>query len=1070
MRTSEAFEVELGGRAASLALPRDAMQPDEADLLDADEAATLIRLDGDATRFEARLTPRRPRFTAQVEVEARVAREVLEERYSVQCRPESSRLDRVVVWLSRQREEPLSWAVVDDDAARLSSRRWTANEQMAAGLPAEGETWELRLNPPATVPLTLSARRKSAFDGEAIPSLASAPDADTQTGLLAIHAGPGTAIQVDNRRLSQAPAEPVAHDGFTTMLGLYRYDPWREVGRSGEPPVAITERSAENGALAVIWRATLESRFDSAGMGAHVAEFLVENLGLDAIRVRLPAESRGDGPIEVWVDQQRVAGHGRYRAAGATAPVRSADGWSPAGMEDSLHVALPVGKRYPTVSIAFTSRESRLATVGSLDAPWPELNVAVLSRSWSVRLPAGYATHGHEACGSPSACNWSRRLLGPLNRAAGREVFNPFAAGHWRGLFGMAEPGADGSTSHANQRRQAFDIPASPDGPAALPAPADAQTIGAGGPWAPSALLHRDPSGPVGWQVTSLEDGQEAAAVRYYHDRSLRLAGAIAFLLTISGGWWLARNRAVALLGAACCAGLFALWAPEPYVFAATGVVLGSLFCLTFRLVHRREPQRPPKRRRREEIASPPSTISVAIPWSLVLCAAAFVPSWETAARGEDAASESMAPMYRVIIPVDGQKNPVGGKYYLPERLFAELHRLAATQRELPQGWLLGKAVYRGELVREPVGEQFQVEQIRAQFDLHVFSPTTRVQVPLERTGANLLPDGVSLDGQAIQVEWSEDNRALVFEVAEPGQYSLEMRMRPQMRSESPDGFDLSIPATPMAQLELTLPSAAPTVEVPTARGDVRRMDGPPRFVAELGPSDQIAVRWQTGSAAAGGGPAIDVEELLWMKVQPGSVLIEAKWKLAVVEGRVPRFRLATDPRMRLLPLEGSRSPTVRTSVGDNELLQLELEWPEPLQDKTVVTARFLLTGTSGVGNLRMPQVDILDGRITRRWMAVSVADALQFEQSGGGQLAPVPFPEFLSAWGETEHVPSFAYRLPPGTPDWALSPRPRESTMSVTSSLTLRFAENATEVEYDAKLNANTGYRFHHGIAGPKN
>lgn len=1070
LRTSDAFEVELVGRAASHTLARNSLQPGEAELLDTDESATLVRLEGDAPNLQARLAPRRPRFVAKMEVEARVAGKTFDERYRVRCQSESARLDRVVVWLSRQRKEPLNWVLDDEGAVQVSSRRWTSDEQLAAGLSAEGEAWEIRLSPPIIKSLVITADRKSAFSSEMIPSLASVPDAEIQTGLLTVHAEPGTSIQVDNRRLRQMPPEPVPADRFTTARAVYRYDPWREVGRAGEPPLAVSGRAAEEAIPAMIWNASLDTRFDSDGVGSHVAVFFLENLGLDALRIQLPDDLHGDGPLEVWIDRQRIAGNGRHAAAPSETEQSNPEGEPIArSSHDELHVSLPAGKRYLTIMLAFTSKGRRLGSIGTLPAPWPELDVAVLNRSWSVWLPPGYTAYGSGRRGSPSASNWSERLLGPLGRSADQSAFDPFAADHWRTLFGGADGRRDGLRHAEAELEEAPDSLASPSATTNSQTAGGLETMDSGSPWTHESLPGQEPGDRFGWQAVAPSEGQGTTAVRYYHERSLRLAGSIAFLLAVSGGWWLARNRTLALLVGAGCAGLTALWAPEPYVFAASGIVLGLLFCLAFRLVHRRLAPQSHTQPRRAVIASPPSTISSTIPWGLALLVSTLGGGIDSVARGGQPAREAGSAMYRVFIPVDAEKKPVGGKYYLPEPLFAELHRLAAAQRGLPRGWLLSKAVYRGELVREPAGERFAVEQIRAQFDLHVFSPSTRVHIPLERSGANLLPDGVSLDGQAVEVEWSEDNRALVFEVAEPGQYQLELRMRPRMRSESPSGFDLNIPPVPIAQLELALPSAAPTVEVPTARGDVRREDSPPRIVAELGPSGLISIRWQSRSVPAGSGPAIDVEELLWMKVQPGSVLIEAKWKLAVMEGQVQRFRLVTDPRMRLLPLEGSRSPAVQTSVGDNELLQLVLEWPEPLQDETIVSARFLLTGASGVGNLRFPQIDILDGRMTRRWMAVSVSEALQFERSGAKQLSPVPSPEFLSAWGATESVPSFVYQLPSGTPDWALATRPREPTMSVTSNLTLRFTDNATNVEFDAKLDANAGYRFQYRVAGPK-
>ncbi len=1190
LRTSDAYEVEFLGNPAFPVVSRQSLSPSEVELLDADESMALISLDRDAGNLQVRLMPQRPRFTAQVDVEVWLNGRTVEERYRLQCEPETARLDRVVVWLSQRRESPLNWILETESAIRVSSRRWTSDEQLAAGLSTEGEVWEIQINPPAVESLVLTASRESPFGERMIPSLASVPDAETQTGRLAIRAIPGEAVRIENVRLRPTPSEPLPADRFTTMLAAYRYDPWREVGRLGEPGLTVAAHATEQALPAMIWNATLDSRYDADGAGTHVAVFFLENLGLDALRVRLPGEAQTGGPVEVRVDRQRVTGSVTHGATAAKAePPDSKNASAGSSRDKQLQIALPTGIKYPTVTITFTSRQGALPLVGTLKAPWPEADATVLNRCWSVWLPPEYAAYG-QPCNARFAvpsCEWNKRLLGPLGRGAGQPVFQPFDMDHWFGLFGdldrrhAAQQQAAHWISQTTASAESPEAPTDSKAPVTLksllsqPLPASAksqvlvdwralarcgitsgtvladspqtsaetshpglpaqsglavvvsphvillttQTRAAqlrphlepsstlnlwsvcsrpfaerlahaskssddvyfvpaarwleepdvpGSPWQRESVAGYEMGNSFGWQMVGPIGGSAPNTVRYYHRSSLRLAGSIAFLIAVSAGWRLAKTRTMALLVVACCAGLAALWLPEPFVYTASGIVLGALFCLAFRLVHRQKVPDVHGRPIGKAVITPPSTIAMAVPWGLVLLVAAFSTGFCSAASGEASGEQTHSPMYRVFIPVGEDKKPVGDKYYLPEPLFAELHRLAAARRDAPQGWLLGKAVYRGELTREPVGERFAVGQMRAQFDLHVFSPSTRVRVPLERNEANLAPDGVVLDGRPIQVEWSEDNRALVFEVAEPGQYQLELRMRPRMRAESPAGFDLSIPALPAAQLELGLPSGVPAVEAPTACGDVRREESPARIIAELGPAERISVRWQSGNVAAGNGPAIDVEELLWMKVQPGSVLIEAKWKLAIVEGQVRQFRLAVDPRMRLLPLEGDRSPTVQTSASDTELLRVALEWPEPLPDKTVVTARFLLTGTSGVGNLRMPQIDLLDGRVTKRWVAVSVSEALQFERSGGETLTAAPAPEFVSAWGPTEAVPSFVFRTTSGEPDWTLATRPREPQMSIEPSLTLRFAKYGTDVEYAAKLDTNGGYGFYYRIAAP--
>ena len=83
----------------------------------------------------------------------------------------------------------------------------------------------------------------------------------------------------------------------------------------------------------------------------------------------------------------------------------------------------------------------------------------------------------------------------------------------------------------------------------------------------------------------------------------------------------------------------------------------------------------------------------------------------------------------------------------------------------------------------------------------------------------------------------------------------------------------------------------------------------------------------------------MDVEELVWLKVNPGSVLVDVRLKVKVVEGQLRQLTLAADPRLRMLQVKGDdvqavegraapgnrsrsccngrdRSPAVRSSRG----------------------------------------------------------------------------------------------------------------------------------------------------------
>ena len=266
----------------------------------------------------------------------------------------------------------------------------------------------------------------------------------------------------------------------------------------------------------------------------------------------------------------------------------------------------------------------------------------------------------------------------------------------------------------------------------------------------------------------------------------------------------------------------------------------------------------------------------------------------------------------------------------------------------------------------------------------------------------------------------------------------------------------------------MTLPDDAPSVEVPAARGAVRVEKDPPRLSADLGPADRLTVRWHEGAASGTVGPAVDVEQLVWLKVQPGSVVIAAKFKLRVVEGQIQQMQLAADPRLRLLPLPGDDPPTVQIGPESGQSRLIAFRWPRPVSDQATLDATFLLSGATGVGNFHLPRIELLDARPIKRWMAVSVNPALDREEPREPRLEAVAISDFLKAWGAADAKPHAAYRLPAGEIDWTISTRPNEPRSTADQTLTLSCHEDYVDVAFEAQVSTTSGYLFQHRLTAP--
>jgi hypothetical protein len=215
--------------------------------------------------------------------------------------------------------------------------------------------------------------------------------------------------------------------------------------------------------------------------------------------------------------------------------------------------------------------------------------------------------------------------------------------------------------------------------------------------------------------------------------------------------------------------------------------------------------------------------------------------------------------------------------------------------------------------------------------------------------------------------------------------------------------------------------------------------------------------------------PNLEVEELVWIKVRPGTTVLDAKFKYRILAGRVRQIRLLTDPRLRLLPSIDAQSPVtaVHTIPGDPQKIDLELS--RSVSDHVVVDLSFLLTGTSGVGNLRLPRLESSGARAAKRWLAVSVDSALQSKEQAGEDSKPLNVSEFATAWGDSDVPPQAAYSIPRGEPMWVLATQPNEPHTSIEQTLAVSFGRASSLVQFDASLlTAPRDYLFQLVLNGP--
>ena len=522
--------------------------------------------------------------------------------------------------------------------------------------------------------------------------------------------------------------------------------------------------------------------------------------------------------------------------------------------------------------------------------------------------------------------------------------------------------------------------------------------------------------------------------------------------------WW------VLVLSAAFCV---ALVAPIQWSPLAAAVFLGSLSSGIWTA------RRQPKAADEDQSTSLASTafhrLQVPVSTVILLISSSWfaTTAWSQEAVTPDTqknsakgipASPGVARLRKLLVPIDDSGKEAGEKYYVPDSLYRLLLQDAAQVQAIPKGWILTSARYRTALNREAAAEQEGSLQLRASFNVYVFNRDTLIRIPVSGEGARVIRESIYVDGRPASTVESTSGEVAV-RISEPGSRQVEFTLVPGLQViGAVAGFDIDVPAVSRAQMELS--GADPSlIELPAAKGKIESDKEHGRVIADLGGSRRLTARWPQATQTDGAVAAFEIDELQWAKVQPGSMGIDVRLNVRVLEGRVRQFRLLADPRLQLISPTGGDSAILvaREVAGDPQVIDIELA--RPITNQGVVRLKFDVAGASGVGNLRMPRCEVSGVRASRRWFAVSVDPSLEFKQEIGEDVPAVPIPDFAAAWNEGAARPQAAFRLSRGEVSWILSTQPKAAASTTTETLVLSVEPRSTKFLWQADVSTTVGY-----------
>ncbi len=266
VRAADSYALKLSGAEQIERLGVDNLSPTELELFAQPPKDLLFACDARASSLRVSLIKREAKYSGTIRINAAVGEGVLRETCLLRCLPQSGLVNRVLVQFFPRRDTAPRWSLGGEE---VFARKWSRHEQTMAGWDASLETWELTLRRPRNAAFEITAVREvsspeaksapasAAGSGPLVLTLASLPEATSQTGTVLVRSVGRRAIHVDNRRLKPLPTEFLPPGLAQGVRDAYRYDPARQVAQ-GPPPrsasrTRISRTPSRLGRGTVIW-------------------------------------------------------------------------------------------------------------------------------------------------------------------------------------------------------------------------------------------------------------------------------------------------------------------------------------------------------------------------------------------------------------------------------------------------------------------------------------------------------------------------------------------------------------------------------------------------------------------------------------------------------------------------------------------------------------------------------------------------------------------------------------------------------------------------------------------------
>ncbi|WP_347244774.1 hypothetical protein [Thermogutta sp.] len=394
-------------------------------------------------------------------------------------------------------------------------------------------------------------------------------------------------------------------------------------------------------------------------------------------------------------------------------------------------------------------------------------------------------------------------------------------------------------------------------------------------------------------------------------------------------------------------------------------------------------------------------------------------------------------PVYRVFIPVDENGRPVGQEVYVPEELYKQLQRRVSPVNETPPGWQFIGAVYRGTFSPANTGDRWEITDFNATLECLLSDAPVTLEFPL---GSDVLLPGVNevlVDGRPTAATWNSGR--LRVTINDPGRHRLRIPFTIQPSQQgSVTELTGAIPPIVNARLELAASPDLLRVEVPSALGRVERDPESGAWAAELGPANQLVIRWTTGQPLFGDA-SLESDVLYVLDLRPEGFHWTVRWKLHSFSLARNQLQLVCDPDLTLVSLTAGSPVQVQPLLAGVDQQVFNVTFSGPVPSDQIVTAEFSQAMREAPGGIRLPTVHFTDIGVGRQDLVVNVGTGLKVIASHSPRWQSVNLDEIQGRWQLQVPEGALAYTCSEKSEFWGawiISDRPRlqtDDTLQVT-------------------------------------